>query len=110
MFDVNKRGQAAAFLRLRNDRERERCFSRRFRTEHFNDATARESADAQSAIDQDVAGRDDINVDDLFGTQAHDRAFAVVFGNLLNGEVEILVSRCGYLVGAGFFFSFRGHS
>ncbi len=109
MLDIDERGQAAALLRLRNHSKRERRFTGRFRTENFNHAAAWESAYAQSAIDQDVAGRDYLNINDLFGAQAHDRAFTVVFCDLLNCEIQIFVSCGSYFVSAGFLFSFCGH-
>src|SRR5436190_1627510 len=91
MSEVSLRN--AALLRLRYHGEGERCFPGRFRSENFNHATTRKSAYAQSAIDQNVASRNYINVDDLFGAQAHDRAFTVILRYLLDSEVEVLVSR-----------------
>ena len=93
MLDIDERGEAAALLRLRDDGERERRFAGRFRSENFHDAAARKTADAERAIDQDVAGRDDIDVDDLVVAEAHDRAVAVILGDLLDGEIEILIAR-----------------
>ena len=69
-----------------------------------------ETADAEREIDQDVAGRNDIDIDDLVVAKAHDRAVAVILGNLLNRQFEILVSRDGEFVFGGFFFGFRGHT
>jgi hypothetical protein len=87
MLHIDECGQTAALLRLRDDRERKRCFSGRFRAVNLNDATSWKSAHAQGAIDQNVAGRNNIDVDDLFGAQTHNGAFAVVFCDLLNCEI-----------------------
>ena len=87
MLDIDERGQTAALLRLRDHGECERRFPGRFRAEYFNHAAARKSAYAKSAIDQNVPGWDDVDVDYLFCAQTHDCAFTVVFCDLLNREV-----------------------
>ena len=110
MFDIDERRQAAAFLRLRDHGESERGFAGRFGTENFNDASAREAAHAESAVDQDVAGGNDVDVDDRFIAEAHDRAVAVVFRDLLDREIEILIAGGNDFVFAGcFLFSFGSH-
>ena len=109
MLDVDERRKPAALLRLRDDGERERRFTRRFRPENFHDASARKTADAQRAIDQDVAGGDDVDIDDLIVAQPHDRAVAVILGDLLDRQIEVLVSRDDEFVFLGFFFGFSGH-
>lgn len=110
MLDIDEGGESAAFLRLGDDRERERRFSRRFGAKNFYDTPARKTADAQRAVDQDVAGRDDINIDDFFFAEAHDRTIAEVFGDLLNRKVEILIARRSDFVFGSFFFGFCGHN
>src|ERR1051325_5109850 len=57
-------------------------FSRGFRTKNLNDAAAGKSADAQCAVDQNIAGRNDVDIDDLLVTEAHDRALTVVLRDL----------------------------
>ena len=109
MFDVDERGKPAAFLRLCDNGQRERGFAGRFRTENFNHSSPRKSADAERAINENVAGRDDIDIDNLFVTQAHNRAVAVILGNLLNRQVKIFISRGGQFICAGFLFSFGRH-
>ena len=62
----------------------------------FDDASTRKSAHAEGAIDQDIASRDDFDVDDFLVAEAHDRAVAVILGDLLQSEIEILVASCHY--------------
>ena len=109
VLDVDERREAAALLRLRDDREGERRFAGGFRAVNFHDAAARKAADAERAIDQNVAGGDDVDVDDLLVAEAHDRAVAVVLGDLLDGEIEVLVAGGDEFVFGRFFFSFGGH-
>ncbi len=90
------------FLRLGDDGERERRLAGGFRAEDLHDAAAREAADAERAVDEEVAGRDDLDVDVRVLAQAHDRAVAEVLVDLLDGEVEILRAGLGDLVGDGF--------
>ena len=72
-------------------------------------AAARKSADAERAVDEDVAGRNDVDIDNLLVAEAHDRAFAEVLGDLLDRQIEVLVPRRGDFIVAGFLLSFRGH-
>ena len=110
MLDIDERSQAAAFLRLRDHRESERRFAGRFGAENFNHASARKAAHAESAIDQDVAGGNDVDIDDRVIAEAHDRAVAVVFRDLLDREIEILIAGGNDFVFAGcFLFSFGSH-
>src|SRR6266404_2635229 len=110
MFDIDKGGQPAALLRLRDHRERERGFSRSFRPENFNYSPSRKSAHSKRAINENVARGDDINIDNLIVTKPHDSAFAVILGDLLNRQIEIFVSCGDYFVFAGLLFSFGGHT
>ena len=84
-------------------------FAGGFRAEDLDDAAAGKTADAERAIDQDVARGDDLDVDDLVVAETHDRAVAVVLGDLLDGEIEILVAGGCDLVDSRFFFGFCGH-
>src|SRR5207245_2393444 len=67
------------------------------------------SSHSKCAIDQYVARRNDIDIGNFFVAETHDCALAIIFGDLLNREIEILVSRGGHFVFAGFFFSFCSH-
>src|SRR6266540_4304906 len=79
VLDIDKRRQATAFLCLRDHSKSERCLPRRLRTKHFDDSAAWESAHSERPIDQDVARWNNVDIDDLFVTETHDRAFAVIF-------------------------------
>jgi hypothetical protein len=113
VLDVDKRRETAALLRLGNDGESERGFSRGLRTKNLDDAAAGKSAHAQCPINQNIAGRDHVDVDNLLVTEAHDRAFAVILRDLLNREIEVLIARRSNLFGAvfgiGFRVGFNGH-
>src|SRR4030095_2826917 len=60
-------------------------------------------------INQMFTGGNNVDIDNLFVTEPHDRAFAVIFRDLLNRKVEILISRGGDFVWACFFFGFGRH-
>src|SRR6059058_2394719 len=109
MLDIDKRRQPATLLRLRDNGESQRRFAGRLRTVNFHDTSARKTANAERAIDQNISRRNDLDVDDLLVAETHDRAITVVFCDLLNGQVEVLVTRSDELVFAGFFFGFSGH-
>ena len=68
VLDVDERREAAALLGLGDDGERQRRLAGRFRAVNFHDAAAREAADAERAIDQNVAGGNDVDVDDRFAS------------------------------------------
>ena len=82
MFCVDKCGFTAAFLRFRNDVQRKRCFTGGFRPVDFNDASARNAADAQRQIQRKGAGRDAVNVHHGVVAKAHNAAFAVCLFDL----------------------------
>ncbi len=92
VLHVDERRQTAALLRLRDERQGEGRLARAFRPENLHDAPARHAADAERAVDEDVARGDDLHVHHLAVAQAHDRPVAVVLGDLLEGEVEFLVA------------------
>ena len=110
MLDINKCRKSAALLCLGDYSKSERCLSGRLRAKHFHNSTAWKSADPQRAIDQNVTRWNNIDVDDLFITQSHDRAIAVILSDLLNCQIEILISRGGDSVFAGFLLGFRRHT
>ena len=84
MLDIDKRREAAALLRLGDDRKRKRCFAGRFRAEDFDYSTARKSTDPEGAVYQNVSSRNNIDINDRFAAQTHDRTFAVIFCDLLD--------------------------
>src|ERR1043166_10154748 len=104
MLDVNERRQPAAFFLLRNHWERQCRFTGRFGPENFHDSPSWKSAHAKSAIDQNISGGDDLNIDNLLIAKAHDGAFTVIFGYLLDRQIEVLIPRRGEFVSACLFF------
>src|SRR2546422_6116031 len=69
---VDERRHAAEFLSLRDDLQRERRFPRRLRSEDFDDAAARHTANAEREVDADSAGRNGVDrLDGAFLTEAH---------------------------------------
>src|SRR5207237_3765101 len=82
----------------------------RVRTENFHHPAAGKSADAQRAINQNVPGRNNVDIDYFVVTETHDGAITVILGDLLNGEVEIFVAGGGHFVFAGLLSGFSRHS
>ena len=109
MLDIYKRREAAALLRLRDDRKRKRCFAGRFRAEDFDYSTARKSTDPEGAVYQNVSSRNDIDINDPFAAQTHDRTFAVIFRDLLDRQIEVLISRGSQFISGCFFFGLCRH-
>src|SRR5437870_13253591 len=109
MFDIDERGKTAVLLSLGYDRECKRGFPGRLRAKHLDNPPSWKSANAKSAIDQNVAGGDDVDIDNLFVPKAHDRAVTIILCNLLNRKVEVFISRDSEFVSASSLFSFRGH-
>src|SRR5262245_47568742 len=109
MLDINEGCEAAAFLRLSDDRKCKRRFAGRFRAEDFDYSPARKSTDSERAVDQNVSSRNDIDINDLFPAQTHDRTFAVIFRDLLDRQVEVLISRGRQLISGCSFFSLCRH-
>ena len=108
MLDVDEGGQPAAFLRLGDDGEGEGRFAGRFRTVDLDDAAAGHATHAEGAVDEDVAGRDDVDIGLRMVAETHDGSVAVILGDLLQREVEVLVALGGRLVDGGFGFRFGG--
>jgi hypothetical protein len=109
VLDVDEGGESAALLCLRDNGQRERRLTGRFGSVNFHDTSARKSAHTKRAVDQNVTGGNDFDVDDLLVAEPHDRAVTVIFGDLLDGEVEVFVAGGDEFVGGGLFFSFGGH-
>ena len=83
VFGINKGGCAACFLRFGDDVQGERRLAGRFRAVDFDDAPARQAADAERDVQPQRAGGDGLNV--VFGglvAKTHHRAFAELFVQL----------------------------
>src|SRR5262249_49481508 len=93
VLDIDECCEAGALLRLSDDRKCKRRFARRFRAEDFDYSSARKSTDSESAIDQNVSSWNDIDINNPFAAQTHDRPFAVIFRDLLDRQIEVLMSR-----------------
>ena len=110
VLDVDEGGEAAAFLGLGDDGEGEGGFAGGFRAEDFDDAAAGEAADAEGAVDEQVAGGDDIDIDALVVAEAHDGGFAEFLLDVGDGEVEVAFAGFLEFFGGGFFGGcFGGH-
>ena len=109
MLDIDKRCKAAALLRLSDDRKRKRCFAGRFRAEDFDYSSARKSTDPEGAVYQNVSSRNDIDINDPFAAQTHDRTFAVIFRDLLDRQIEVLISRGSQFISGCSFFGLCRH-
>jgi hypothetical protein len=109
VLDVDKRRQSTALLRLRNHGQGKRRLSGGLRAENFYHSPPWKSADAESAIDQNVARRYDVDIDDFLVAKAHDCAFTIIFGYLLNRQIKILISRRSQFVSGCFFFRLCRH-
>ena len=94
VFHVDERGQAAGFLGLGNGREGEGGFTGGFRSVDFHDASAGEPAHAQGAVNEKVAGGDDIHFHFGVVAKTHDGVFTEVFLNLGQGKVKVALA-CG---------------
>ena len=114
MLHVDESGETTGLLSLGDDSESERRFTRGFRAVNLNDTAAGKAASAQGLVNEQISGGDDTDVRlQAFATHAEDGPFAVVFLNLLNGEIEIAPACFGELVGFwgrfGVFFGCAGH-
>ena len=109
MLDIDKCCEAAALLCLSDDRKRKRRFAGRFRAENFDYSPARKSTDAEGAVYQNVSSRNDIDVNDPFAAQTHDRTFSVIFRDLLDRQIEVLISRGSHFISGCFFFGLCRH-
>ncbi len=83
VFRINERRRSAEFLHLRDHRQRQRGFARRFRTVDFNHTAARQAADAEADVEAQRTGRHRLDVlGDIRLAHAHDRALAELFFDL----------------------------
>src|SRR6516162_5146738 len=77
MFGVDKSADAALFLRLGQAMQSERRFTRGFRAVDFDDAAARQAADAERDIEAERTSGNGVDVHRLHVlAEPHDRALA----------------------------------
>src|SRR5262245_9475341 len=89
MFRVYEGRDPAALLRFRDDLQRQRRFSRRFRAKHLDHAAARHAANAERVVDADGPGGNSVDrLDGAFFAEAHDRALAELLFNLADGQLD----------------------
>ena len=97
VFHVNERGQAAGFLGLGDGRQGQGGFTGGFRSVDFHDAAAGEAAHAQRAVNEKIAGGDDVHFHLDVVSKAHDGVFSEVFLDLGEGQVKVaLAGRCQF--------------
>src|SRR5205807_2388164 len=108
-LDSDERCEASALLRLSDDGQCKRCFAGRFRAENFHNPSAWKSTDSEGAVDQNVSSRNDIDINNPFAAQTHDRTFAVIFRDLLDRQVEVLISRGSQFISGCSFFGLCRH-
>ena len=83
VLGIDEGGGAAEFLHLGHDVQRERGLARGFGAEDFDDAAARQAADAECEIEAQRAGRHDVDVALRVGVaHAHDGPAAELFLDL----------------------------
>jgi len=109
VLDIDKRCETAALSRLRDDSKHKRCLAGRFRAEDLDYSSTRKSTNSEGAVDQNVSSRNDIDINDSFAAQTHDRTFAVIFRDLLDRQVEVLISRSSQFISGCFFFGLCRH-
>jgi hypothetical protein len=76
VLGVHEGGVAAGALCLGDRLERHGGFAGGFGAEDFDDAAAREAADAEGGIEREASGGDDCDGDGVIRAEAEDRAFA----------------------------------
>lgn len=114
VLDINESGEPSAFLGLGHDGEGERGFSGGFRPVNFHDASPGEASNTQGAVNEEIAGGDDFHFGMGIVTEAHNGTLAIIFGDLLDGQIEILGAlginfRGGFVFGCRSFVGFGGH-
>ena len=86
VLGVDEGSGAADFLHLGDDRQRQRGLARGFRTIDFDDAPARQAADAKCQVQAQRAGGNHFHIlGDVLFAKAHDRALAELFFDLGKG-------------------------
>jgi hypothetical protein len=76
VFRVDESGDAALFLRLSCDLQRERRLAGAFRPVNFDDAALGQAANAERNIEAERARRDRLDLHDLPVAEPHERALA----------------------------------
>ena len=92
VLGVDERRDAAGLLRVGDGVQRHRRLSRRLRTVDLDDPAARQPTDAESDVEGDRAGRDDLDRRPDVIAQPHHGAFAELAVDLGEGGVERLVA------------------
>ena len=78
VFGVDERGLSAEFLRFGDDLQRQRGLAAGFRAVDFDDAAAREAANAERGVNRQAAAGDDVDRNqNVLAAQPHDGALAV---------------------------------
>ena len=108
MLDVDEGGQPATPLGLGDDGQREGGFARGLGAVDLDNTAPRYPTHPERAVDHDVAGRNDVDGGLRMVAEAHDGAVAVILRDLLEGEIEVLVTLGGRFVGREFGFQFGG--
>jgi hypothetical protein len=89
MFGIDERRHAPQLLRFGNDLQRQRRLAGGLGPEDFDDAAARNSADAERVVDADRPGRNGVyRLDGAFLPESHDRALAELLFDLPDGELD----------------------
>src|SRR5579859_2010415 len=100
VFGVDEGGHAAGLLRLGDHLKRDGGLAARLRPKNLYHAAAREAAHAERCVERNGAGGNDGDGDDrLLAPQAHNGAFAKLFFDLREGQIDC----------PGFFLSFVSH-
>ena len=82
VLGIDEGRRTAAFLRLGHGVQGTHGLARRFGTEHLDDTTARQSADAQGGVERETTRGDDVDVDHMVFAQTHDGTLAKLLFHL----------------------------
>ena len=94
MLCVDERRNAARLLCLSDHVQRDRRLARGLGTEHLDDASARNAADAKRDIERQDPRGDHLDVHVRLGfTEAHDRPLAMRLLDVLQGILKCLLAR-----------------
>ena len=92
VLDVDESREAATLLGLGDGGKGESGFSGAFRAVNLDDTATGEAADAEGAVDENVARRDRIHRRNGGVSQATNGFAAIVLLDLLEGEIEALIA------------------
>ncbi len=76
MFGIDKAAHAALLLGFGHDLQCQRRLTRAFGPVDFDDASLRQTADAERDVETERSRRNRLDVEFLVGAEAHDRALA----------------------------------